>query len=200
MEVARITAIRSRHMEERLTIFLVGRHPDGESVAQRKVHGTAESHILVVAILRLHPAAEVIESWIGLIDEKGPAGGVLAGEGALRAAQHFNTVNVVVGLIGDESVGRRCHAVAIDQNAGRILLSCVALADSTDVDHRVLAGALDGEGRCREGKIIDGVNLPRSKVHARQYRGRNRRYLKIDRALLGRYDDFLQFVRRGRLT
>src|SRR3979490_2770992 len=100
MEFAGISRVWPRHMEERIAVFIVGCQPYGQRVGQRDIQGAANTYVIVVTVLALDPTAETVESRIGLIDKDGAAGGVLAGKGALRAAQDFNAGDVIVRFVG----------------------------------------------------------------------------------------------------
>ena len=193
LEPPRISGVGASDGVEAVAVFAIGRDPQGQGVADRDVDRALQPAVVVIAILALDIAVIACEAGVHLVDEHRAAGGVLTGEGALRAPQHLHVRDVVIGL-GLEVAGEAGDAVAIGDHPDRHRAGAVGLADAADVEKVALAEVLHRQVRRHELQLVDGGHSLLQEVGAGEHGRRKRRALQVDRPPLRRDDHFL---RRG---
>jgi hypothetical protein len=128
-----------------------------QRVADRDVHKPTAQPVVVVAVLDLGVARIAAEMRIVGDDEDRARVGVLAGERALRPAQHLDAGDIVIGR-ALEKAGEGGDAVPICDHPGRGLDVGQVLADAADVEQHRAAIVGDGERRRVELQVIEVVD------------------------------------------
>ena len=126
-------------------------------------------------------------------DEDRAAGGVLAHERALRAAQDFHARNVVVRLRGEVTRKGR-HAIAVGDHARGGLRVVLGLADATDVEVDALAEVVHRRRRRDELQLVDRGDAAGGDVFTGHDRRRDGRRLQTRAPPLGGDDDLAEFL------
>ncbi len=166
-------------------------------VRERNVERALHLAVIVIAVLAhevaIVPAAD--HRVVGRHEHRA-AGRVLADEGALRPAIHFDAFDVVIGLGGQITREGR-HAVAVGHHARRRLRVVLALADAADVEVDALAQVVDRHVGRDELQRIDVEDVPVLQVVAAEHARRDRRRHQVLAPALCRHDHRLDRTARS---
>ena len=172
---------------------LVGRRADGEGAGERDIDRRGEVLEAVGAGRGVYEAVDAVEGRLPADHIDRAAHRILAEHRSLRAAQHFDVIDVEKAGVERH---RKCDIDAVlvvgDRGLCRIVLRHVE-ADAADRDAAVISLALrDHQSRHLPVQIdgIDDVEL-RERI-SRQGRDGHRRLLQVDVLFLGDHLDFLQ--------
>ena len=182
-------------MIKAVAVFEIEGDPRGERVADRQVQRALQADVRIVAKLALDVAGvAAVDLRVGAVDDHRAAGGVLAREGALWAAQDLDAGDVVVGLFLEITWEGR-DPVAIGDDAGAGLAVVLALADAADVEVVALAEVVDGQRGAHELQLVDRQHPSLLEVGAGEHGGGDRHRLQVLSAPFGGDDQLLH--RRG---
>ncbi len=182
---------------EAVAVFSVPGDAQRQGVADWDVDRTLDVDVVVGAILALQVAVVAgAQAGAGFSDEDRAAGGVLAGEGALRAAQNLHVGDVVVGL-GLEVAREGRDAVAIGHDAGLDGAVAIGTTNAADVEQVALPEVGYRQVGRNELELVDIDHALLGQVRAGEHGSRHGRLLQVDRTPLGRDHEFLHLGRRG---
>ena len=189
-----VAGVRAFDVVVAVALLAVGREAHREGVADRQVDRALRAETVVVGDRALEVAGvTAIDDRVVRCDEHRAARGVLADEGALRAAQDFHARDVVVRL-GRVVARKGRHAVAIGDHARGRLRVVLGLADAADVEVDALAEIVDHRRGRYELQLVDHRDAGIDDLVARHDRRRDRSLLQIRATPLGGHDDLVELM------
>ena len=149
--------------------FVIEGETRGDILRQWQVDGSGEFRVGIVPHARFDPAVDAVEIRPRRIDYHGAARRGLADEGALRAAQDLDRLDVEEVLLDDDRLAGD-HAVLHDDNAGLDIRVADGVADAADVDRLDRETlVVHGEVRRHVLQVVDGLQPVHAQLGLREH-------------------------------